>query len=144
VCHFQVILAIKFVCLRSLFYHKTPSCCMLSILSCLPEIWTGGLKQTYTSQDPFLELTGPSRAIALIDEFEVELRVIGSSPSEEKLLSAKFFRYHNNSYGANRSAGHVQTRIVSTKRTTIDLKYSHLKVPLEATIEMHHSGGSSE
>jgi hypothetical protein len=110
---------------------------MLSILSCLPEIWTGGLKQTYTSQDPFLELTGPSRAIALIDEFEVELRVIGSSPSEEKLLSAKFFRYHNNSYGANRSAGQVQTSIVSTKRTTIDLKYSHLKVPLEATIEMH-------
>jgi hypothetical protein len=98
----------------------------------------------FTSQDPFLELTGPSRAIALIDapEFEVELRVIGSSPSEEKLLSAKFF--HNNSYGANRSAGQVQTRIVSTKRTTIDLKYSHLKVPLEATIEMHHSGGSSE
>jgi len=124
--------------LCSLFYPNRPSCHILSILSCLLEIWTGVLNQI-SLQDTYLELTGPSRAIALIDppEFEVELRVIGSSPSEEKLLSAKFFRYHNNSYGANRSAGHVQTRIVSTKRTTIDLKYSHLKVPLEATIEMH-------
>jgi len=87
-----------------------------------------------------LELTGPSRAIALIDapEFVVELRVIGRSPSEEKLLSAAIFRYDNNSYGARSSAGQVQTRIVSTKPNTIELKYSHLKVPLEATIEIHH------
>lgn len=46
-------------------------------------------------------ITGPSRAIALIDppEFEVELRVIGSSPSEEKILSATVFTYNNNTYG---------------------------------------------
>jgi hypothetical protein len=92
-----------------------------------------------------LELTGPSRAIALIDppEFEVELRVIGSNPSEDKILSAAIFRYNNNSYGES-LAGLVRTRIVSTKRSTIEVKYSHLKVPLEATIEIHHSEGSSD
>lgn len=92
-----------------------------------------------------MELTGPSRAIALIDppEFEVELRVIGSKPSEEKILSAAIFRYNNNSYGES-LAGLVRTRIVSTKRSTIEVKYSHLKVPLEATVEIHHSEGSSD
>jgi hypothetical protein len=81
----------------------------------------------------------------LIDppEFEAELRVIGSNPSEDKILSAAIFRYNNNSYGES-FAGLVQTGIVSTKRSTIEVKYSHLKVPLEATIEIHHSEGSSD
>ncbi|CAO1945244.1 unnamed protein product [Urochloa humidicola] len=99
--------------------------------------------QILTAEDPYLALTGPSRAIALIDspEYEAELSVVGNSPSEEKNLSAAVFSYNNNSY-AESLAGLVRTRIVSTKRSTIELKYSHLKLPLEATIEIHHSEGS--
>ncbi|CAO2165318.1 unnamed protein product [Urochloa humidicola] len=101
--------------------------------------------QILTAEDPHLVLTGPSRAIALIDppEFEVDLRVIGSSPSEEKILCAAVFTYNNNSY-AESLAGLVRTRIRPTKRSTIELKYSHLKLPLEATIEIHHSDGSRD
>nr|XP_034598122.1 uncharacterized protein LOC117859057 isoform X2 [Setaria viridis] len=53
--------------------------------------------QVLTAEDPFLVLTGPSRAIALIDppEFEVELYVIGRMLPEEKVLSAQYFQYNN-------------------------------------------------
>ncbi|CAL4954851.1 unnamed protein product [Urochloa decumbens] len=101
--------------------------------------------QILTEEDHYLELTGPSRAIALIDnpEYEVELSVVGNNPSEGKILSAAVFGYNNNSYGES-LAGLVRTRIVSAKRSTIELKYSHLKLPLEATIEIHHLEGSCD
>ncbi|CAO2208491.1 unnamed protein product [Urochloa humidicola] len=101
--------------------------------------------QILTAEASYLELIGPSRVIALIDppEFEVDLRVIGSSPPEEKVLIAAVFTYNNNSY-AESLAGLVRTRIKLTKRSTIELKYSHLKLPLEATIEIHHSEGSRD
>ncbi|CAL4954849.1 unnamed protein product [Urochloa decumbens] len=80
--------------------------------------------QVLTAEDPFLALTGPSRAIALIDppEFEVELYAIGRIPSEEKV----------------RTLRHTNKRL-----STIELKFAHLHNPLEATIEIYHSGGTS-
>ncbi|TVU35370.1 hypothetical protein EJB05_17257 [Eragrostis curvula] len=97
--------------------------------------------QTLTAEDSSLALTGPSRAIALIDplEFEVELRVLGSRPSEETVLSALYFEYSNNSYNYSKS-GLVRTQKRSSKRSTIELKYSQLHDPLEATIEVRHKG----
>lgn len=95
-------------------------------------------------KDPFLVLTGPSRAIALIDhpKFEVELYAIGRMPSEDKVLSALYFEYNN--IGNGRFAGLIQTRRDKTKqRSTIELKFAHLAVPLEATIEVYHCGGTS-
>ncbi|TVU35374.1 hypothetical protein EJB05_17261, partial [Eragrostis curvula] len=95
-------------------------------------------------QDCSLELIGPSRAIALIDppRLEVELSVIGSSPSEVKILSAAVITYNNLTQG--HKAGLIQTEIESRKRSTVEVKFSHLCVPLEATIEIHHSGASSD
>ncbi|GJN17908.1 hypothetical protein PR202_gb05016 [Eleusine coracana subsp. coracana] len=100
--------------------------------------------QTITAEDCSLELIGPSRAVALIDppEFEVELSFIGGSQGEGKSLCAAVFTY-NNVWNA-RFGGQVRTRIESTKRSIIELKYAHLIEPLEATIEIHHSAGSSD
>ncbi|TVU35371.1 hypothetical protein EJB05_17258 [Eragrostis curvula] len=99
--------------------------------------------QTITEKDCSLDLIGPSRAIALIDppRIEVDLRVIGSSPWEVKSLCAAVITYNNLIPG---NVGLIQTRIESRKRSTIELKFSHLCVPLEATIEISHSGGSSD
>ncbi|GJN17907.1 hypothetical protein PR202_gb05015 [Eleusine coracana subsp. coracana] len=98
--------------------------------------------QTLTAEDSSLVLTGPRRAIALIDplEFEVELRVLGSMPSEETVLSVVYFEYNNNRYNHSK-AGLIQTCIESSKRSTIELKYSQLRDPLEATIEVRREEG---
>ncbi|CAO1945721.1 unnamed protein product [Urochloa humidicola] len=88
-------------------------------------------------------LTGPSRAIALIDppEFEVELRAIGARPSEEKLLCGAYFESSNRS---SHNIGQVQTCTESGRRCTIELKFSQLADPLEVTIELLLFEGSSD
>uniref|UniRef100_A0A0A9BY69 DUF6598 domain-containing protein n=1 Tax=Arundo donax TaxID=35708 RepID=A0A0A9BY69_ARUDO len=101
--------------------------------------------QVLTAENPFLVLTGPSRAIALIDPpgFEVDLSVIGRSPSEEKVLSAIYFQYNNICNEC--SAGQVQTLTESCEqRSTIELKFAHMSIPLEATIDVYHSEGSKD
>ncbi|CAO2197898.1 unnamed protein product [Urochloa humidicola] len=92
--------------------------------------------QVLTAEDSSLVLTGPSRAIALIDppEFEVELRAIGARPSEEKLLCGVYCDISNRS---SHEFGQVQTCTESGRRCTIELKFSQLGDPLEATIEVH-------
>ncbi|CAO2194464.1 unnamed protein product [Urochloa humidicola] len=99
--------------------------------------------QILTAEDSSLVLTGPSRAIALIDppEFEVELRAIGATPSEEKLLCGVYFDISNRS---SHEFGQVQTCTESGKRCAIELKFSQLGDPLEATIEVRHFEGSSD
>lgn len=101
--------------------------------------------QVLTPEDPFLELTGPSRAIALIDppDFEIELYVPCRRPSEEKVLCAQHFQY--NCIGGEWMAGQIQTIRESTKRRSIiELKFAHLRMPLEATIEVYHRGGTND
>ncbi|KAL6615894.1 hypothetical protein ACP70R_038164 [Stipagrostis hirtigluma subsp. patula] len=99
--------------------------------------------QILTAKDSSLLLIGPSRAIALIDppEFEIELRVLGSMPSDKKILSAVYFEYGSNRY-RTAHAGLVMTRTLASKRSTMELKYCHLTTPLEATIEIWHTEGS--
>jgi hypothetical protein len=79
----------------------------------------------------------------LIDppEFEIELYAIGRMLQEEKVLSAQYFQYNNICNG--RYAGQVRTLSHTTKqRSTIELKFAHMCIPLEATIEICHSGGT--
>ncbi|XBI57771.1 hypothetical protein VPH35_039100 [Triticum aestivum] len=52
--------------------------------------------QTLTPKDPFLHLTGPSRAVLLIDlvAIEVQLKVKGKKESEDEVLAFKCFYFH--------------------------------------------------
>ncbi|TKW07299.1 hypothetical protein SEVIR_7G296906v4 [Setaria viridis] len=101
--------------------------------------------QTLTSQDSLLQLTGPSRAIVLWDEpvFEIDLKVKdkGSSLSEDdKILCLDFFGYNNISYRGNLS--YTRTRVLSSKHSTVEVRYAHVKRSVEATITARISKGS--
>jgi hypothetical protein len=73
-------------------------------------------------------------------ESEVDLRVLGNRPSERKIVSDVYFEY--TSRISTSKADLVQNWNESSKRSTIEVKYSKLNAPLEATIEMWHSEGS--
>uniref|UniRef100_A0A0D3HH55 DUF6598 domain-containing protein n=1 Tax=Oryza barthii TaxID=65489 RepID=A0A0D3HH55_9ORYZ len=53
--------------------------------------------QILTQQDPFLLLTGPTRAVVLIDpvKFEIQLKAKGTSESEDKVLNFRVLVYHH-------------------------------------------------
>ncbi|WVZ88592.1 hypothetical protein U9M48_035093 [Paspalum notatum var. saurae] len=95
--------------------------------------------------DSLLELTGPSRAILLWDEpvFEIDLKMKnrGSSSSEDKVLCLDFFGYNNISYKGHLS--YTITKLVSSKRNTMEVRFAHIKRSVEATITAHIVEGSS-
>ncbi|KAJ1264998.1 hypothetical protein BS78_08G043900 [Paspalum vaginatum] len=95
-------------------------------------------------EDSLLELTGPSRAILLWDEpvFEIDLKVknIGSSSSEDMVLCLDFFEYNNIAYRGDLS--YTITKVVSSKRSTMEVRFAHLKRSVEATITAHIVRGS--
>lgn len=99
--------------------------------------------QTLTAQDSSLVLTGPIRAVQLIDPiiFEIELRVKGTRSSEDKLLSAQVFEY--NCIAQFYRAGSLLKYIVSAPRSTLEFKYAHLCSALEARIIVWFSEGST-
>ncbi|KAF8725951.1 hypothetical protein HU200_020527 [Digitaria exilis] len=93
--------------------------------------------QTLTSpQDAFLELTGPSRAVLLLDEpiFEIDLKVKveGSSSSHDKVLCLDYFGYNNIAYRGTSS--YAKTKEVSSDNCTMEFKFAHVKRSVEATI----------
>uniref|UniRef100_A0ACD5YJE4 Uncharacterized protein n=1 Tax=Avena sativa TaxID=4498 RepID=A0ACD5YJE4_AVESA len=100
--------------------------------------------QTLTEQDSSLVLNGPNRAVQLIDPvmFEVELRVKGTRPSEDKLLSGEFFDY--NCITGRYRAGSLLEEIVSGPRSTLEFKYAHLRLALEAQIKVSLVEGSTD
>ncbi|KAM0910778.1 hypothetical protein ACQ4PT_013914 [Festuca glaucescens] len=93
--------------------------------------------------DTTLVLNGPSRAVQLIDPvmFEVELRVKGTRPSEDKLLSGEFFDY--NCITGYR-VGSLLEEMVSGPRSTLQFKYAHLRLALEAQIKVWFAEGSTD
>ncbi|TKW07274.1 hypothetical protein SEVIR_7G300700v4 [Setaria viridis] len=102
-------------------------------------------RQTLTSQDCLLELTGPSGSILLWDEpvFEIDLKVKdkGSSlPEDDKILCLDFFGYNNISYRG--SLSYTRTEVLSSKHSTVEVRYAHVKRSVEATITARISKGS--
>ncbi|KAK1627703.1 hypothetical protein QYE76_002018 [Lolium multiflorum] len=99
--------------------------------------------QTLTEQDTTLVLNGPSRAVQLIDPvmFEVELRVKGTRPSEDKLLSGEFFDYN---CIIRYRVGSLLEEMVSGPRSTLQFKYAHLRLALEAQIKVWFAEGSTD
>uniref|UniRef100_I1R6W5 DUF6598 domain-containing protein n=1 Tax=Oryza glaberrima TaxID=4538 RepID=I1R6W5_ORYGL len=87
---------------------------------------------------------GPSHAILLMDpiEFEIELRVKGTSPSEDKILSAKAFGY--NGTAQRHRCGSLRSMMLSGARSTLEFKYAHITVALEAIIKVRITGGSTD
>ncbi|KAM0910777.1 hypothetical protein ACQ4PT_013914 [Festuca glaucescens] len=99
--------------------------------------------QIFSVKDTTLVLNGPSRAVQLIDPvmFEVELRVKGTRPSEDKLLSGEFFDY--NCITGYR-VGSLLEEMVSGPRSTLQFKYAHLRLALEAQIKVWFAEGSTD
>nr|CAB3445503.1 unnamed protein product [Digitaria exilis] len=88
-------------------------------------------------KDSLLELTGPSRAILLWDEpvFEIDLKVKdkeSSSSEGDKILCLDFFGYKNISYTGSKS--YTITKVRSSKGSTVEVRFAHVKRSVEATI----------
>lgn len=86
-------------------------------------------------QDPYLELTGPTRGVVVVDptEFEVKLKVKGSTESEDRDLSFLITRY--NCYDSeNRSR--VINRVMTSLLSTLELTFGHIVRSVEATISV--------
>nr|CAB3448779.1 unnamed protein product [Digitaria exilis] len=99
----------------------------------------------YISTDSLLELTGPSRAILLWDEpvFEIDLKVKdkeSSSSEGDKILCLDFFGYKNISYTGSKS--YTITKVRSSKRSTVEVRFAHVRRSVEATITARIINGS--
>jgi hypothetical protein len=75
-------------------------------------------------------------------EFEIELRVKGTSPSEDKILSAEAFGY--NGTAQRHRCGSLRSMLLSGARSTLEFKYAHIPVALEATIKVRITGGLTD
>lgn len=101
--------------------------------------------QTLTSlQDSLLELTGPSRAVLLMDRpaFEIDLKVKSKeSSSQDKTLSYYAFIYNNYAYRGN--ASYAMTEVVPSEHSTMEVRFAHLPNAVEATITVRVVKGSN-
>uniref|UniRef100_A0A0D9XZZ0 DUF6598 domain-containing protein n=1 Tax=Leersia perrieri TaxID=77586 RepID=A0A0D9XZZ0_9ORYZ len=100
--------------------------------------------QTLTAEDSSLVLTGPSRGVLVLDpvEFEIELRVKGTNPSEDKILSAEAFEYNGTTQRT--WSGSLRNMMISGVRSILEFKYAHLPLALEATIKIWVSEGLTD
>lgn len=92
-------------------------------------------------QDPYLELTGPTRGVVVLDptEFEVELKVKGSTESVDKDLSFLITRYN---CGGWESRSRVINRVKTSLLSTLELTFGHIVRSVEATISVRFIGGT--
>uniref|UniRef100_A0A0D3HVC2 DUF6598 domain-containing protein n=1 Tax=Oryza barthii TaxID=65489 RepID=A0A0D3HVC2_9ORYZ len=65
-----------------------------------------------------------------------------TSPSEDKILSAKAFGY--NGTAQRHRCGSLRSMMLSGARSTLEFKYAHIPVALEATIKVRITGGSTD
>ncbi|XP_020198500.1 uncharacterized protein [Aegilops tauschii subsp. strangulata] len=86
--------------------------------------------QELTLEDPFLHLTGPSRAIVAVDnvDFEIQLKVKGTTWSGDKALISRFETYP----GGYREG--LDTALFSNSFCTVELSFERLTETVHATI----------
>ncbi|KQK02738.1 uncharacterized protein LOC112270543 [Brachypodium distachyon] len=96
--------------------------------------------QTITEEHPYLELTGPTRAVvACLDprNIEVMLKVkAGAAESEDRDLSFLALTLKHRGYCS-------YDEDYTSKRSTLELTFRHIESSVEATISVQLVGGSS-
>jgi hypothetical protein len=90
-------------------------------------------------QDPFLLLTGPSRAVVLVNPvaFEVQLKLKGNTESEDEVLALHAFNFHEGFYlrgGTRKSTVH--------RRSKLEFAFALLEESVEATVSVQVVDGS--
>uniref|UniRef100_A0ACD5WME0 Uncharacterized protein n=1 Tax=Avena sativa TaxID=4498 RepID=A0ACD5WME0_AVESA len=97
--------------------------------------------QTVTKKDPYLTLTGPSRAAVLSvhhSYIEAELKIKGSSSDSDD----KDFSYLANGYIQNGlSQSFTVKHVLSSRLSTLELTVGHIVNSVEATINVEVSSG---
>ncbi|KAF7017812.1 unnamed protein product [Triticum aestivum] len=98
--------------------------------------------QTLTQKDPFLRLTGPSRAIWLLDTvfIDVQLKVKCKKESEDEVLTYNFSDFHE--LFPFDPSKHVTRRPIPCKRCTLELDLAMLPSSVEATVGVRVVDGS--
>ena len=93
-------------------------------------------------QDPFLRLTGPSRAIWLLDMvfIDFQLKVMCKKESEDEVLTYKFSDFHQ--LFPFDPSKHVIRRPIPCKRCTLELDLAMLPSSVEATVGVRVVYGS--
>jgi hypothetical protein len=92
--------------------------------------------QTITEHDPYLTLTGPSRAVVVcIDPsyIEVFLKVKGATESEDKELSRLAVAYRQSC---------LINGLYPSRLSTLELRFSQVFSSVEATVRVEVTGGS--
>ncbi|XP_021313419.1 uncharacterized protein LOC110434073 isoform X2 [Sorghum bicolor] len=98
--------------------------------------------QIITQEDPILQLTGPSRAVVLIDPvtIEVQLKAKCKTESEDKVLNFSVFEYsHQDSYEEPPFLTTIYTRC---KRSKLEFAVAFLVQSVEATVRVRVVRGS--
>lgn len=92
-------------------------------------------------QVPYLLLTGPTRAVVVVDpvDFEVALKVKGSIESEDKDLS---FLAVQLTRICNISGTHLINKEYTSKLSTLELTFGYIVRSVEATINVRVIDGS--
>ncbi|KAF6987629.1 hypothetical protein CFC21_005251 [Triticum aestivum] len=95
--------------------------------------------QTIDKKNPCLRLTGPTRAVVVVDpaSFEVNLRVKGRTESEDRELSNLVFYYHD----SGSSESYAIKRVSTSKLSTVTLMLGDIVNSVEATISVRVVGG---
>ncbi|KAF6993941.1 hypothetical protein CFC21_010757 [Triticum aestivum] len=97
--------------------------------------------QTISEESPYLELTGPTRAVVVSDraDFEVKLKVKGASESEDEYLSCVSIPY--NCYSRPTHSRLVE-KLETSRLTTLKLTLGFIVDSVEATISVRVISGS--
>uniref|UniRef100_A0A0E0EZ69 DUF6598 domain-containing protein n=1 Tax=Oryza meridionalis TaxID=40149 RepID=A0A0E0EZ69_9ORYZ len=97
--------------------------------------------QLLTQEFPYLLLTGPTRAVVVVDpvDFEVALKVKGSIESEDKDLSFLAVQLTRIS---NISGTHLINKEYTSKLSTLELTFGYIVRSVEATINVRVIDGS--
>ena len=92
------------------------------------------LRFKFCMQNPCLRLTGPTRAVVVVDPaaFEVNLRVKGRTESEDRELSNLVFHYHD----SGSSESYAIKRVSTSKLSTVALMLGDIVNSVEATISV--------